>query len=95
MPAKASSTDGAELPNIAPETYVDRLPFNVPMTIFWVPGVWTLTEAKKRAAVMLEACAVGVCMGNGADELKALADYVTDDINACGLSNAFKKFGII
>ena len=46
-------------------------------------------------ASMLEACAVGVCMGNGADELKALADYVTDDINACGLSNAFKKFGII
>lgn len=54
----AFTIDGAELPNIAPETYVDRLPFNVPMTVFWVPGVWTLTEAKKRAAVMLEACAV-------------------------------------
>ena len=46
-------------------------------------------------ASMLKACAVGVCMGNGADELKQIADYVTDDINENGLANAFRKFGII
>lgn len=46
-------------------------------------------------ASMLEACAVGVCMGNGAEELKAIADYVTDDIAQEGLAKAFKKFGII
>lgn len=46
-------------------------------------------------ASMLEACAVGVCMGNGAEELKAIADYVTGDINENGLSDAFRHFGII
>ena len=46
-------------------------------------------------ASMLKVCAVGVCMGNGAQELKAIADYVTDDINKEGLSKAFRKFGII
>lgn len=46
-------------------------------------------------ASMLEACAVGICMGNGAEELKALADHVTSDINENGLSEAFRKFGII
>lgn len=46
-------------------------------------------------ASMLKACAVGVCMGNGANELKALADYVTDDINQEGLAKAFRKFKII
>lgn len=46
-------------------------------------------------ASMLEACAVGICMGNGAEELKQIADHVTGDINENGLSDAFRKFGII
>ena len=46
-------------------------------------------------ASMLEACAVGVCMGNGAEELKQMADYVTGDISENGLSDAFRKLGII
>lgn len=54
----AFAVHGAKLPDIAPETFVDDLPFNVPMTIFWVPGVWTLTEAKRRASAMLAANAV-------------------------------------
>ena len=46
-------------------------------------------------ASMLEACAVGICMGNGAEELKQIADYVTADIQDHGLSKAFRKFEII
>lgn len=49
---------GAKIPGIAPEAYVDDPPFNVPQTTFWVPGVWTLTDAKKRATAILAANAV-------------------------------------
>ena len=43
---------------IAPETFIVRVSAYRVDTTFWVPGVWTLTEAKKRAAVMLEAYGV-------------------------------------
>ena len=46
-------------------------------------------------ASMLKECAVGIAMGNSAQELKDLADYVTDDINEHGIVNAMKHFGII
>ena len=46
-------------------------------------------------ASVLKVCEVGVAMGNAADELKAAADYVTDDISEHGLVNALRHFGII
>ena len=46
-------------------------------------------------ASIIQACGTGIVMGNGADELKAMADYVTDDIEEHGLVNAMKHFGII
>ena len=46
-------------------------------------------------ASIIQACGTGIVMGNGAEELKAMADYVTDDINDHGLINAMKHFGII
>ena len=46
-------------------------------------------------ASMLEVCAVGICMGNGAEELKQMADYVTKDIGEDGLAHAMRHFGII
>lgn len=46
------------LENISAEVYIERISSYRKDTIFWVPGFWTLTEAKKRAAVMLEANAV-------------------------------------
>lgn len=49
---------GASLPEIAPEAVVDRDYVGNAKTIFWVPGVWTLTEAKRRASVLLAACNV-------------------------------------
>lgn len=44
---------------------------------------------------MLEYCNVGVEMGSGGDEIKAMADYVTDAVDDDGLYNAFKHFGLI
>ena len=44
---------------------------------------------------MLEYCHVGVAMGSGGDEIKAMADYVTDDVDQDGLYNAFVHFGLI
>lgn len=44
---------------------------------------------------MLEYCEVGVAMGSGGDEIKAMADYVTDDVEKGGLYNAFVHFGLI
>ncbi len=37
----------------------------------------------------------GIAMGNAADEVKMLADYVTDDIHEDGIYNACKHFGLI
>ena len=48
----------ATVEGIAPETFIDQVSSVQKDTIFWVPGVWTLTEAKKRATVLLAASAV-------------------------------------
>lgn len=44
---------------------------------------------------MLQYCALGVAMGNGSEDIKAVADYVTDDVECDGLYKAFVKFGLI
>lgn len=44
---------------------------------------------------MLEKCAVGVAMGNGGPEIKAMADYITDSVDADGIYHAFAHFGLI
>ncbi|MCI5602378.1 MAG: HAD hydrolase family protein [Clostridiales bacterium] len=44
---------------------------------------------------MLEYCSYGVAMGNGGDEIKKVADYVTDEVDADGLKNAFIKLELI
>ncbi len=44
---------------------------------------------------MLEYCATGVAMGNGGEEIRAMADYITDDVDEDGLWNAFRHFGLI
>ena len=46
-------------------------------------------------ADMLAFAGIGVAMGNGVDAVKAVADYVTDDIDADGIANALKHFGLI
>lgn len=44
---------------------------------------------------MLKFCAVGVAMGNGSDEIKQIADHITDDVESDGLANAFRHYGLI
>lgn len=44
---------------------------------------------------MLNFAGIAVAMGNAREEVKAEADYVTDDIDKNGWSNAIKHFGLI
>lgn len=41
---------------------------------------------------MIEAAGLGVVMANGVDELKACADYITDDCDHDGVATAIEKF---
>ncbi len=44
---------------------------------------------------MFEAVGTAVCMGNGTDDAKAAADYVTGHMEEEGLPDALKHFGLI
>lgn len=44
---------------------------------------------------MLEYCEIGVAVASGGDEIKAMADFVTDAVIDNGLYNAFKKLNLI
>ena len=44
---------------------------------------------------MLEHVHTAVVMGSASDDLKALADYVTDDVDHDGIYNAFVHYGMI
>ena len=44
---------------------------------------------------MIEYCAVGVAMDNGGDEIKSVADFVTDSVDNDGLKKAFIKLNLI
>ena len=44
---------------------------------------------------MLEHASIGVAMGNAAEDLKEIADYITTDIDDDGIVNALKHFELI
>lgn len=44
---------------------------------------------------MLENTGIAVAMGNSCDSLKAVADFVTDDIDRDGLAHAIRHFGLM
>lgn len=44
---------------------------------------------------MLEYCKYGVAMGNGGEEIKKAADYITDDVDNDGLIKAFVQLDLI
>lgn len=44
---------------------------------------------------MLSFCNTGIAMGNGGQEIKAMADYITDDVDNDGLYKAFEYFNLI
>lgn len=44
---------------------------------------------------MLQYVGIGVAMGNASDDVKAIADYVTDSVDENGIRNALEHFGLI
>ena len=44
---------------------------------------------------MLEYAGIGVAMGNASDKVKAVADYVADTVDNCGIEKALRHFGLI
>lgn len=44
---------------------------------------------------MLECCHLGVAMGSGGPEIRAMADLVTDGVDEDGLLHAFQKLGLV
>jgi len=44
---------------------------------------------------MLKLAGIGVALGNAEEQVKKIADYVTDDIDEDGLAKALKHFGLI
>ena len=44
---------------------------------------------------MLEKCNIGVAVGSGGEEIKEIADYVTDSVNNDGIYKAFEHFNLI
>ena len=44
---------------------------------------------------MLSFAGIGVAMGNARDNVKAAADYVTDDVDSNGISNALQYFDLL
>jgi len=44
---------------------------------------------------MIIAAGVGVAMGNASDEIKAVADIITDSVQDDGLYKVFEKLGVI
>ncbi len=44
---------------------------------------------------MLKHVSIGIAMGNAGDDVKQVADYITDSVDDNGISNALKHFGLI
>ncbi|MBR6013418.1 MAG: HAD family hydrolase [Selenomonadaceae bacterium] len=44
---------------------------------------------------MFKSCEIGVAVGNGSEDIKAAADFVTDSVEDDGLKNAFVKLNLI
>lgn len=44
---------------------------------------------------MIKHAAIGIAMGNACDELKNIADYITDDIDEDGIYNAFNYYKLL
>ena len=44
---------------------------------------------------MLEYAGIGIAMGNGRNEVKAAADYVTDTCENSGVYYALEHFGVL
>jgi DNA mismatch repair protein MutL len=57
-------------------------------------NTWAFGDSMNDASV-LKVCQYGVAMGNSPEELKEIADYVTDDVSADGVVTAMQYYKII
>lgn len=69
------------------QKYIESQGFSVEDTIAFGDGPNDLD--------MIEFAHIGVVMGNGIDELKAVADMVTTDVDKDGIANAMRKLNLI
>jgi len=44
---------------------------------------------------MLRHAGIGIAMGNAKDDVKAVADYVTDNVDEDGIMKALRHFNVI
>lgn len=44
---------------------------------------------------MIEHAGIGIAMGNAMEELKTIADYITEDVDHDGIGNALRKYQIL
>ena len=79
------SKDGGKLAGI--ETYLELQGQNLADAMAFGDGENDLE--------MLKAVKIGVAMGNGEEQVKRIADYVTTDIDADGIFNACKHYKLI
>ena len=47
------------------------------------------------SVICIEYCHYGVAMGSGGPEIKAMADFITTDVDKDGMWNAFVHLGLV
>lgn len=80
MPANGSKANGIK-------QFIKQTGFQLEDTIAFGDGLNDLE--------MLQSVEIGVAMGNGVEEVKAVADLVTDDVTEDGLAKGLQKLGLI
>lgn len=79
------------LPNIDKAVAIDKL-----IRTIGVDQADTMAFGDAKVDIpMLEYSAIGVAMGNGGPEIKAMADYITSPVDEDGLYQAFQHFGLL
>ncbi len=88
MPSSCGEVNLAEInKGNAIKILMDRIGADILDTIAFGDGGNDIT--------MIKVAGVGVAMGNAVDEVKSVADMVTDDIDKDGIYNAFVRLGVI
>ncbi|AXY24718.1 HAD family hydrolase [Suicoccus acidiformans] len=79
------------LPNIDKAVAIDKL-----INLLGIAQADTMAFGDAKVDIpMLEYSAVGIAMGNGGPEIKAMADYITSPVDEDGLYQAFQHFGLL
>jgi len=79
------------LPHVAKNTGIEAVVNHLGMSL---KDVVAFGDADNDVT-MMQSVGLGIAMGNGTEQLKAEADYVTDDVDEEGIVNALIHFGYI